>query len=64
MEGRRANLDSAEPKQANEENQAVNRILLPRLKRILEIPGISDKERKLLESNLKRLLEAQKAEQG
>jgi len=30
-----------------------------RLKRILEIPGISDKDRKLVERNLKRILEAQ-----
>jgi len=34
-------------------------VLMARLKHILETPGISDKDRKLVESNLKRLLEAQ-----
>ncbi len=32
--------------------------LAARLKQILEMPGISDKDRRLVERNLKRLLEA------
>ena len=33
-------------------------LLAARLKQILETPGISDKDRKLVERNLKRLLAA------
>jgi hypothetical protein len=35
-----------------------NALLALRLKQILETPGISDKDRKLVERNLRRLLEA------
>jgi hypothetical protein len=38
-----------------------NALLASRLKQILETPGISDKDRKLVEHNLKRLLEAQRS---
>jgi hypothetical protein len=38
--------------------------LAARLKQLLHTPGISDKDRKLVERNLKRLLEAQERQYG
>lgn len=35
-----------------------------RLKKLMETPGISDKDRKLVERNLRRLLEAQELRSG
>ena len=50
--------DPTEPKRKERAPEDANRLLLPRLKHILELPGISDKERKLLETNLNRLTAA------
>jgi hypothetical protein len=41
-----------------------NDYLAARLKQILATPGISDKDRKLVERNLRRLIEANQRNQG
>jgi hypothetical protein len=56
-----AELPSKENSLAEREMSDTDARLAARLKQLIERPGISDKDRKLLERNLKRLLAASRA---
>ena len=58
MDGNHTNVDTKREMGIEPGTSDSNHHLAARLKQILATPGISDKDRKLVERNLKRLIEA------
>jgi hypothetical protein len=58
VDGNHTNVDTKREVGIEPDTSDANNHLAARLKQILATPGISDKDRKLVERNLKRLIEA------